>query len=82
MKLQKRMFDLIAEWHASELKKKDFLVGTNISQSKFDYWLKKYLSFSSGTNGAAFPAVQKDFTQIGLPQISVEIKLTKIILSD
>jgi len=79
MKLQKQMFGLISDWYDSELFKKDFLADKNISQGKFDYWLKKYHSDAIKPEPIAVHGVQNDFTQISLPDISNKIKLTKII---
>jgi predicted acetyltransferase len=79
MKLKEQMFELIREWQESKLFKKDFLADKNISIAKFDYWLKKHQSITKEHNSSAHQFTQPDFTAITLPQVSDEVKLTKII---
>jgi hypothetical protein len=71
MKLQEQMFGLIAEWYSSKLFKTDFLADKNITQGKFDYWLKKYHSpKSSSTDSTPITGVE-NFKEIVLPAIEI-----------
>lgn len=41
MTLEEKMFAEIAQWRASGLTKREFLVGKDYKEAKFDYWLLK-----------------------------------------
>jgi len=73
MKLQEQMFMLMEKWQKSDLVKHEFLKGTGISSSKFDYWHKKYNESKVNT------VKNTDFQELRISQKPVQQQLTKII---
>ena len=69
MKLQEQMFRLMEKWQKSDLVKHEFLKGTGISSSKFDYWHKKYNESKAST------VKNTDFQELKIPQKPVQQEL-------
>jgi hypothetical protein len=70
MKLQDEMFALIDGWYASKLHKKEFLSDKNVSEGKFDYWLKKYHDPNRRSKKVSKLLKVEDFKEITLPSVS------------
>jgi len=77
MKLQDQMFALIDDWYDSKLHKKEFLTGKNVSQGKFDYWLKKYHKPNRHSKKIIQPLKVENFKEITLPSVSNTVPVSK-----
>jgi len=73
MKLQEKMFGLMEKWQKSDLIKHEFLKGTGISSSKFDYWHRKF-NESKGIN-----VKNNNFQELTFPKKPIPQALTNII---
>lgn len=62
MSLEEQMFGMVSDWKSSGEVKSQFLKGTGVSPSKFDYWLRKF-------NESAF---EKDSTDVSPDFISID----------
>jgi hypothetical protein len=77
MKLKDQMFTLIDDWYKSKLHKKEFLTDKNVSQGKFDYWLKKYHKPNRLSKKVSKPLKAENFKEITLPSVSKVVPVSK-----
>lgn len=80
MKLQEKMFALVADWESGSQTKKSFLSDKPVSLSKFDYWRVKY-NKSKGCSGIATQNPGSDFRELllggpGSEDLSKVLELT------
>lgn len=71
MKLQEKMFALVADWESGSETKKSFLSDKAVSLSKFDYWRAKY-NKSKSCSGIATQNRGSDFREVLLRDIGSE----------
>ncbi|VAW42523.1 hypothetical protein MNBD_GAMMA01-244 [hydrothermal vent metagenome] len=70
------MFTLIDDWYVSKLFKKEFLIDKDVSQGKFDYWLKKYHHPNRHSKKVSAVLKTEDFKEVTLSSVSESARVS------